>query len=163
MASTGNHGIWPCHLKVERIGEPAGEDPEQDAQSLEVRRDGHEEDGGQDDHPEAPRPADAPNLRRWRWKARYLVLASLDVQTLRVSGRSVDRFLTTVLMTDMVGSTELAAELGDRGWRELVQAPKVVSEMLGHTSVAITRDRYSHVMPTMQAEAVRRLDGSTAC
>jgi hypothetical protein len=37
--------------------------------------------------------------------------------------------------------------------------PKVVSEMLGHTSVAITLDRYSHVMPTMHAEAVRRLDG----
>ena len=37
--------------------------------------------------------------------------------------------------------------------------PKVVSEMLGHTSVAITLDRYSHVMPTMQADAVRRLDG----
>jgi integrase len=36
--------------------------------------------------------------------------------------------------------------------------PKVVSEMLGHTSVAITLDRYSHVLPTMQAEAVRRLD-----
>ncbi len=34
-----------------------------------------------------------------------------------------------------------------------------VTEMLGHTSVAITLDRYSHVMPTMQAEAVRRLDG----
>jgi len=75
----------------------------------------------------------------------------------------VDRFQTTVLMIDLVGSTELAAELGDRGWRELVQAPKVASEMVGHTSVAITRDRYSHVMPTMQAEAVRRLGGSTAC
>jgi hypothetical protein len=37
--------------------------------------------------------------------------------------------------------------------------PKVASEMLGHTSVAITLDRYSHVMPTTQAEAVRRLDG----
>jgi hypothetical protein len=37
--------------------------------------------------------------------------------------------------------------------------PKVVSEMLGHTSVAITLDRYSHVMPTMQTEPVRRLDG----
>ena len=38
-----------------------------------------------------------------------------------MSGRAPDRFLTSVLMTDMVGSTELAAELGDRGWRELVQ------------------------------------------
>jgi len=32
-----------------------------------------------------------------------------------------ERFLTTVVMTDIVGSTEHAAELGDSGWRELVQ------------------------------------------
>ena len=31
-----------------------------------------------------------------------------------------ERFLTTVLMTDIVGSTEHAAELGDSGWRDLV-------------------------------------------
>lgn len=49
------------------------------------------------------------------------MLVLRDVQTPRVSGRSADRFLTTVLMTDMVASTQLAAELGDRGWRELVQ------------------------------------------
>jgi YVTN family beta-propeller protein len=35
--------------------------------------------------------------------------------------RRVERFLTTVLFTDIVGSTQLAAELGDRGWRDLVQ------------------------------------------
>ena len=34
--------------------------------------------------------------------------------------RGPERFLTTVLMTDMVGSTEHAAELGDHGWRELL-------------------------------------------
>ena len=38
-----------------------------------------------------------------------------------MGGRRGDRFLTTVLMTDMVSSTELAAELGDQGWRDLVQ------------------------------------------
>jgi peptide/nickel transport system substrate-binding protein len=38
-----------------------------------------------------------------------------------VAGRRAERFLTTVLFTDIVGSTELAAELGDRGWRDLVQ------------------------------------------
>jgi YVTN family beta-propeller protein len=32
-----------------------------------------------------------------------------------------ERFLTTVVMTDIVGSTEHAAELGDQGWRDLVQ------------------------------------------
>jgi pimeloyl-ACP methyl ester carboxylesterase len=32
-----------------------------------------------------------------------------------------DRVLATVLFTDIVGSTERAAELGDRGWRELLE------------------------------------------
>lgn len=32
--------------------------------------------------------------------------------------------------------------------------PKVVSEMLGHTSVAFTLDRYGHVLPDMQHDAV---------
>lgn len=32
--------------------------------------------------------------------------------------RSTGRLLTTVLFTDIVGSTEMAAELGDRAWRE---------------------------------------------
>jgi pimeloyl-ACP methyl ester carboxylesterase len=34
----------------------------------------------------------------------------------------VDRVLATVLFTDMVGSTETAARIGDRAWRELVVA-----------------------------------------
>ena len=33
---------------------------------------------------------------------------------------SAERVLATVLFTDIVGSTERAAELGDRGWRDLV-------------------------------------------
>jgi class 3 adenylate cyclase len=33
-----------------------------------------------------------------------------------------DRVLATVLFTDIVGSTERAAEIGDRGWRELLSA-----------------------------------------
>ncbi len=35
--------------------------------------------------------------------------------------------------------------------------PKVVSE-LGHSSVGITLDTYSHVLPTIQTEAVRAFD-----
>jgi hypothetical protein len=31
--------------------------------------------------------------------------------------------------------------------------PKIVSEMLGHSTIAITLDKYSHVTPTMQPEA----------
>jgi integrase len=35
---------------------------------------------------------------------------------------------------------------------------KIVSEMLGHASTAITMDLYSHVSPTMQQDAVDKLD-----
>lgn len=37
-------------------------------------------------------------------------------------------------------------------------AAKVVSERLGHSSIAITLDTYSHVLPTMQDDAACRLD-----
>jgi integrase len=36
--------------------------------------------------------------------------------------------------------------------------PKVVSERLGHASIGITLDTYSHVLPTMQAEAVQAFE-----
>jgi integrase len=36
--------------------------------------------------------------------------------------------------------------------------PKIVQEMLGHSSVAITIDLYSHVTPSLQTEAAQRLD-----
>ncbi|MDO8674421.1 MAG: tyrosine-type recombinase/integrase [Dehalococcoidia bacterium] len=36
---------------------------------------------------------------------------------------------------------------------------KVVSEMLGHANIAITLDTYSHVLPSMQAEAARVMEG----
>ena len=36
--------------------------------------------------------------------------------------------------------------------------PKVVSEMLGHSSIAITLDTYSHVLPNLQDHAARALE-----
>ncbi len=36
--------------------------------------------------------------------------------------------------------------------------PKVVSEMLGHSSISITLDTYSHVLPNMQDSAARALE-----
>ncbi len=36
--------------------------------------------------------------------------------------------------------------------------PKVVSEMLGHASVSITLDIYSHLLPDMQEKAARALE-----
>jgi len=36
--------------------------------------------------------------------------------------------------------------------------PKIVSERLGHASIGITLDTYSHVLPAMQSEAARAFD-----
>ena len=36
--------------------------------------------------------------------------------------------------------------------------PKVVSEMLGHASIAITLDTYSHVLPNMQDSAAEAIE-----
>ena len=36
--------------------------------------------------------------------------------------------------------------------------PKVVSERLGHATVGITLQTYSHVLPTMQQDAAAALD-----
>ena len=36
--------------------------------------------------------------------------------------------------------------------------PKVVSDLLGDSSVQLTLDTYSHVTPTMQQEAAKTMD-----
>ncbi len=36
--------------------------------------------------------------------------------------------------------------------------PKVVQEMLGHSSISLTLDTYSHVIPTMQRDAANKMD-----
>ena len=38
--------------------------------------------------------------------------------------------------------------------------PKVVQERLGHSSIGITLDTYSHVMPNMQADAAATVDAA---
>lgn len=40
--------------------------------------------------------------------------------------------------------------------------PKVVSERLGHASVSVTLDAYSHVLPCMQADAARKINTALA-
>ncbi len=40
--------------------------------------------------------------------------------------------------------------------------PKVVQEMLGHSTISVTMDTYSHTLPSMGAEAAERLDALLA-
>ena len=36
--------------------------------------------------------------------------------------------------------------------------PKLVQEMLGHSSISLTLDTYSHATPAMHAEVARQMD-----
>jgi integrase len=38
------------------------------------------------------------------------------------------------------------------------ERPKVVQEMLGHGSIALTMDTYSHVLPSMQEDAASKME-----
>jgi integrase len=38
--------------------------------------------------------------------------------------------------------------------------PKIVQELLGHATIAITLDTYSHVLPNMQGEAVSAMESA---
>ncbi len=40
--------------------------------------------------------------------------------------------------------------------------PRVVQERLGHSTISVTMDIYSHVMPTLQREAAEHLDRALA-
>ena len=40
--------------------------------------------------------------------------------------------------------------------------PKMASEMLGHSTIAITLDLYSHITPTMQRQAADAIDRALA-
>jgi class 3 adenylate cyclase/pimeloyl-ACP methyl ester carboxylesterase len=63
-------------------------------------------------------PGDLPLL----WEPPDLVLGLVEEFLTGVPGTApTRRVLATVLFTDIVGSTERAAELGDRRWRELLQ------------------------------------------
>lgn len=38
--------------------------------------------------------------------------------------------------------------------------PKVVQELLGHSQISMTMDIYSHVMPSMQKDAMEKLNAA---
>jgi class 3 adenylate cyclase len=78
----------------------------------------------------------AGGLHRVHWYARgepIVEEVGRFLSQIREEEASFDRVLATVLFTDIVGSTEKASELGDRGWRELVQQHNTaVRALLAH-------------------------------
>ena len=81
--------------------------------------------------------------------------------------RPIDRRLLTVLFTDIVGSTERAAELGDRGWRSLLERHDELAraeiERQGGRAVKTTGDGFLATFegPARAIECARRLNLAT--
>jgi class 3 adenylate cyclase len=68
---------------------------------------------------------DPADIGWWHWYGRGdAILKEIDALIGVVPEHEIvfDRVLTTVLFTDIVSSTERAAALGDRGWKDLVEA-----------------------------------------
>jgi class 3 adenylate cyclase len=74
-------------------------------------------------HIPGARFAELPGADHYPWVGDQLpLIREVDrfLTTIRAEEAELDRVLATVLFTDIVGSTEMAAEMGDRGWRDLL-------------------------------------------
>ncbi len=71
------------------------------------------------------RLVDVPGVDYFPWAAHPdAVVREVErfLASVRAEEADLDRVLATVLFTDIVGSTEKVAELGDAGWRDLVES-----------------------------------------
>jgi class 3 adenylate cyclase/pimeloyl-ACP methyl ester carboxylesterase len=63
-----------------------------------------------------------PNWQHWYGRAESIVRdMNRFLAEIRTEEARFERVLATVLFTDIVGSTQMAAELGGQGWRDLLQ------------------------------------------
>jgi integrase len=94
------------------------------------------------------------------WRENGLIFAS-------ESGKHLDRrYLTTHRFKPLLKRAKLSEKTRFHDLRHTCATllltknvnPKVVSEMLGHSNIAITLDTYSHVLPNMQDSAARALE-----
>jgi class 3 adenylate cyclase len=69
-------------------------------------------------------------------------------------GLRADRVLATVLFTDIVGSTEQAARLGDRAWRSLLDShDQTVAEVIGRYRGRLVKTTGDGVLATFDGPA----------
>jgi integrase len=109
-------------------------------------------------------------LRRWR-VAQAEELLKLGVRAddsrhvvTRADGNPVQPRSLTHVMSDFLDEWDVTLhKLRHSHASHMLAAkvhPKVVQERLGHSSIAITMDIYSHLMPNMQSEAASAVDGA---
>jgi class 3 adenylate cyclase len=75
------------------------------------------------DHIPGAKFVELPGVDHWPWMvgAEDVIEEIFEFVTGHRHEPEVDRVLATILFTDIVGSTERAAEIGDRRWRDLLE------------------------------------------
>ena len=66
----------------------------------------------------------------------------------------------THMRNEQIVRRQISPVLGDRPIQTL--EPKVVSERLEHSTIALTLDTYSHVLPDMESDAAEKVDEALA-
>ncbi len=115
-----------------------------------------------------PETVEALRAHRARQVQDRLRAGSMWVEQDLVFPNEFGRYLSTTTLTRALDGLLRRAALPDVRFHDLRHSaatdwlkngmhPKVASERLGHASVGITLDLYSHVTPTMQREAVEEI------
>jgi hypothetical protein len=98
-----------------------------------------------------------PWRRSWRHpKARDLVEPALADQT--IEGPTVDDKVKEDASASLVGGGAVSQGASQRELAPWTRTPRVVSDMLGHSTVALTLDTYSHAVPGLARQASDNLD-----
>jgi class 3 adenylate cyclase len=124
------------------------------------------------EHIPGSRPLELPGAGHWPW-ASADALPTMDAIEEFLTGTQpraavTERVLATVAFTDIVGSTELAARLGDRRWRELLETHDSVArrevEKARGTLIKTTGDGLLATFdgPARAIRAVRGIEDSLA-
>ena len=101
-------------------------------------------------------------MRGPAWRDLGLVFAEENGEPLHASNLTARHFKPALKAAGLPATVRLY-DLRHTCATLLLQAgvnPKVVAERLGHASVTLTLDTYSHVLPTMQAQAAAALDAA---
>ena len=83
---------------------------------------------------------ECPGDGHWPWVSEEAEVFMDEVEEFLTGARrsaELDRFLTTVAFTDIVGSTEIASGVGDRRWRDLLE----VHESVARREIEVARGR----------------------
>ncbi len=100
-------------------------------------------------------------LRRQKLKKEnYVFVFSSKAETI-LSARNVSRGFSTILENANLPNHFSIHTLRHTFATRLIEKganPKVISDILGHSSIQITLDIYGHVMPNKKQEAIELLD-----